>query len=338
MTARCKHIHRVPVPPPRSADAHKGTFGRVLVVGGSVGMAGAPALAGLAALRSGAGLVTIAVPESVQPSVAIMCPCATTIPLPETRDGRIDPPAAERKLKRLGLLDAPPDGALPDVVAIGPGVGRGPATYGAQFWHLIDAFRQLGVPAVIDADALNLAPQGGRQATKGWQTLNHARTVITPHPGELARMLKTPTGQIQADREGQAVRTAQAMRARSSPDDAPPVVVLKGAGTIVTDGKLVYRNCSGNPGMATGGSGDVLTGAIAALIGQGMTPFDAAVAGVYFHGLAGDLAAKRLGQVSMIATDIIEALPAAFQQKPLRSLGQPTPAAAKPSGSERYRA
>lgn len=333
-----KHIRRVPPLPPRATDAHKGSFGRVLVIGGSVGMAGAPALAGLSALRSGAGLVTIAIPESVQPSVAIMCPCATTIPLPETRDGRIDPPAAERKLKRLGLLDAPPDGALPDVLAIGPGVGRGPATYGTQFWHLIDAFRRLHVPAVIDADALNLAPQGGRQGAKGWHTLNHARTIMTPHPGELARMLKTTAGQIQADREGHAVRTAQAMRANSSPDAAPPVVVLKGAGTIVTDGELVYTNNSGNPGMATGGSGDVLTGAIAALIGQGMSPFDAATAGVYFHGLAGDLAAKRLGQVSMIAMDIIAALPEAFPRKPLRGLGQPTPAAAQSGTRERYRA
>lgn len=337
MTANRRHIHRVPVLPARAADAHKGTFGRVLVVGGSVGMAGAPALAGLAALRSGAGLVTIAVPESVQPSVAIMCPCATTIPLPETRDGRIDPPAAERKLKCLGLLDVPPDGAPPDVVAIGPGVGRGPAKYGTQFWHLIDAIRRLGVPAVIDADALNLAPQGGREGAKGWRHLGHARTVITPHPGELARLLETSTDQIQADREGHAVRTAQAMQTNSGPDGSPPVVVLKGAATIVTDGELVYTNNSGNPGMATGGSGDVLTGAIAALIGQGMTPFDAAVAGVYFHGLAGDLAAKKLGQVSMIAMDIIEALPAAFQRKPRRGLGQPTPAA-QASTPERYRA
>jgi len=337
MAAKCKHIHRVSSLRPRPADAHKGTFGRVLVVGGSVGMAGAPALAGLAALRSGAGLVTIAVPESVQPSVAIMCPCATTIPLPETRDGRIDPPAAERKLKRLGLLEPPPNGTPPDVLAVGPGIGRGPSTYGIEFWHLIDAFRRLGVPTVIDADALNLAPQRGRQGGKGWQQLNHSRTVITPHPGELARMLKTSTGQIQADREGQAVRTAQAMSAHSNPDCSPPVVVLKGAATVVTDGKSVYTNNSGNPGMATGGSGDVLTGAIAALIGQGMAPFDAAVAGVYFHGLAGDLAAKKLGQVSMIAMDIIDALPAAFQKKPLRGLGHPTPAA-QTGTPERYRA
>lgn len=337
MTAKCRHIHRVPVLLPRAADAHKGTFGRVLIVGGSVGMAGAPALAGLAALRSGAGLATIAVPESVQPSVAIMCPCATTVPLPETRDGRIDPPAAERRLKKLGLLGVPPDGARPDVVAIGPGVGRGPATYGTQFWQLIEAIRRLGVPAVIDADALNLAPQGGLEAAKGWQHFDHARTVITPHPGELARLLETSIAQIQADREGHAIRTAQAMRANSSPDGSPPVVVLKGAATIVTDGELVYTNNSGNPGMATGGSGDVLTGMIAALIGQGMTPFDAAIAGVYFHGLAGDLAAKRLGQVSMIATDIIDALPEAFQKKPRRGLGQPIPAA-QAGTPEHYRA
>ncbi len=337
MTTECKHVHRVPLLPPRATDAHKGSFGRVLVVGGSVGMAGAPALAGLAALRSGAGLVTIAVPESIQPTVAGVCPCATTIPLPETRDGRIDPPAAEHKLAKLGYLDGGPDGNPPDVLAIGPGVGRGPAVYGVEFWQLIDAFRKLGVPAVIDADALNIAPHPGSKGVKGWQSLNHARTVITPHPGELGRMLEIGTRQIQSDREGHAVRTAQAMRASSDPEAAPPVVVLKGAGTVITDGEFVYTNSTGNPGMATGGSGDVLTGAIAALIGQGMTPFDAAVAGVYFHGLAGDLAAKRLGQISLMASDIIDALPAAFQQKPLRRLGRATPATDQPGTPERYR-
>jgi ADP-dependent NAD(P)H-hydrate dehydratase len=340
MTADRKHIHHVPTPPARPADAHKGSFGRVLVVGGSVGMAGAPSLAALSALRSGAGLVTIAVPESVQPAVSIICPCATTIPLPETRDGRIDPPAAQRRLKRLGYLDSSPGGNPPDVLAIGPGVGRGPVEYGVHFWQLIDAFRELGVPAVIDADALNIAPQPDRQGSKGWQELDHARTIITPHPGELARLLKTTTGQVQADREGHAVRTAQAMRAYSNSKAPPPVVVLKGAGTVVTDGEFVYINNTGNPGMATGGSGDVLTGMIAALIGQNLTPFDAAIAGVYFHGRAGDIAAKRLGQISLIASDLIDALPEAFQQKPLRGLGQPAKPSSRPARNtrpERYR-
>lgn len=338
MTADPKHVHRVPALPPRATDAHKGTFGRVLVIGGSVGMAGAPALAGLAALRSGAGLTIIAVPAPIQPTVAAICPCATTIPLPETRDGKIDPPAAQRKLKRMGYLEAPPSGNPPDVLAIGPGVGRGPAVYGVQFWQLVDAFRQLDVPAVIDADALNIAPHPGRKGVKGWQSLNHARTVITPHPGELGRMLEIGTAEIQSDREGHAIRTAQAMRANSNPEAASPVVVLKGAGTVVTDGEFVYVNSTGNPGMATGGSGDVLTGMIAALIGQGMMPFDAAVAGVYFHGLAGDLAAKRLGQVSLIASDLIDCLPEAFQQKPRRALGRSTPATSPPGTAERYRA
>jgi len=338
MTADRKHIHHVPTPPVRAVDAHKGGFGRVLVVGGSVGMAGAPSLAALSALRSGAGLATVAVPESVQPAVSIICPCATTVPLPETRDGRIDPLAAQRKLKRLGYFDSSPSGNPPDVLAIGPGVGRGPAEYGLHFWQLIDAFRELGVPAVIDADALNIAPQPDGKGSKAWQKLDHARTVITPHPGELARLLRTTTGQVQADREGYALRTAQAMRANSNSKAPPPVVVLKGARTVVTDGELVYINNTGNPGMATGGSGDVLTGMIAALIGQGMTPFDAAIAGVCFHGLAGDLAGRKLGQVSMIATDIIDALPEAFQRKPLRGLGHPTPATTQSRTGGRYRA
>jgi NAD(P)H-hydrate epimerase len=212
------------------------------------------------------------------------------------------------------------------------------AAYGVQFWELIDAFRQLGIPAVVDADALNIAPQPARQGSKGWQQSDHARTVITPHPGELARMLQMTAGQIQTDREGHAIRTAQAMRAHSDPGAPRPVVVLKGAGSIVTDGEFVYANNTGNPGMATGGSGDVLTGAIAALIGQGMTLIDAAIAGTYFHGLAGDLAAKRLGQMSLIASDIIDALPEAFQKKPLRGLGRSAASMGQQTGTaEHYR-
>lgn len=278
-------------------------------------MAGAPSLVGLAALRSGAGLVTIAAPASVQPTVATICPCATTIALPETSGGQINPPAARRALKAHGLLSPAPDGTPPDVLVVGPGVGRGSPEYGHQLWELIDAFRRgAGVPVVIDADALNLAHRTMPDDPDGWDTWDHPRTVITPHPGELARMHGVTTRDIQADRQGYAVRTAREMSAHPSrTDNNPrPVVVLKGAGTVVTDGTRVYTNRTGNPGMATGGSGDVLAGVIGALIGQGMACFDAAVAGVYLHGLAGDAAARRLGQVSLIATDIIDALPEAF--------------------------
>jgi NAD(P)H-hydrate epimerase len=199
------------------------------------------------------------------------------------------------------------------VLVTGPGVGQGSPEYAAAFWELINAFRSGPlVPAVIDADALNLAWRSTPQSPGGWDAQYHFRTVITPHPGELARMHGVTTGQIQADREGFAVRTARMMSAQRDEPDYTAVVVLKGARTIVTDGSRIYVNTTGNPGMATGGSGDVLAGLIGALIGQGMDALDAAVAGVYLHGVAGDQAARRLGQVSMIATDIIDALSEAF--------------------------
>lgn len=299
--------------PPRAADAHKGDFGRVLVLGGSVGMAGAPSLAALAALRAGAGLVTAAVPRSIQPTVAALCPCATTLGLPETTTGQIDPQKARKLLQDRGLLSESERGTPPDVFVAGPGVGLGSPSYAAVFWDLINAFRNGPlVPAVLDADALNLARRTTRQAPGGWDGQYHFRTIITPHPGELGRWHAVSAAQVQADREGFAVRTARRMAARRSEPEYTPVVVLKGAGTIVTDGRRIYVNRTGNAGMATGGSGDVLAGVIAALVGQGLDTFDAAATGVYVHGLAGDLAAKRLGQVSLIATDLLDALPEAF--------------------------
>lgn len=310
-----QRVRAVPRLPKRAADAHKGDFGRVLVLGGSVGMAGAPSLAGLGALRGGAGLVTIAVPASIQPTVAGLCPCATTIALPETASGQIDPVAARRLFVDRGLLSAQPEGSPPDVLVAGPGVGRGPPAFAAALWELINAFRNGPlVPAVIDADALNLIRRSCPDAPAGWDAQYHFRTVITPHPGELGRMHGVGAGEIQADREGFAVRTARLMSGRRGEPDYTPVVVLKGAGTIVTDGTRLYVNRTGNPGMATGGTGDVLAGLIAALMGQGLEAFEAAVAGAYLHGLAGDLAARDQGQVSLIATDLLETLPRAIAQ------------------------
>jgi len=319
MTASCKRIQKIPPLPARPADAHKGSFGRVLVVGGSRSMLGAPALVGLSALRSGAGLATLAVPASVQPAIATLCPCATSLPLPETPTGQIDPVGARRRFKEVGLLDPAGGGAVPDAVVVGPGVGQGPAKYGHQLWELINAFRSAARPAmVLDADALNLAWRTTPGGPDGWDGQAHYRTVITPHPGELARMHGTTAGKIQADREGFAVRTARMMNANGSEPDYTAVVVLKGAGTVVTDGTCIYVNPTGNPGMATGGSGDVLAGMIGALLGQGLTCFHAAVAAVYFHGLAGDLAAGKLGQIPLIATDIIDALPEALAERNAR--------------------
>lgn len=306
-----QQVQTIPRLPPRSPDSHKGTFGRVLVLGGSVGMLGAPSLVAMAAQRSGAGLVTAAVPGSIQSPVATLCPCATTIGLPETDKGQIEPIAARKRFASLGWFAAGSAETRPPVLVTGPGIGRGTIEYARQLWELINAFRNGPLtPAVIDADALNLTQRSVPESPASWDTQPHARTVITPHPGEMARMHDVTTAEVQADRVGYAVRTARMMAAAGAQDG--PVVVLKGAQTIVTDGQQIYINTTGNPGMATGGSGDVLAGVIGAIIGEGLSCFDAAVLGVYVHGLAGDLAAQQLGQISLIATDLIDTLPEAF--------------------------
>ncbi len=259
----------LPPLPDRPVDAHKGHFGRVLVVGGSVGMAGAPALAALAALRSGAGLVRVACPPEIRGTVATLVPCATL----------------------GGLRDN--DRYRPTVRAVGPGAGD--TLVQDLPWILQDR----DTPAVIDADGLNTLAN-----MKQWWTALHQRCVLTPHPGEFARLL-TGTA-IPAGQERPALARALAERCGA-------VVVLKGHHTVVCAGDQVFVNDTGNAGMATAGSGDVLTGMIAAWIAQGMAPFEAACLGVYLHGVAGDLAAGDFGEISMIATDIIDALPEAIQ-------------------------
>jgi ADP-dependent NAD(P)H-hydrate dehydratase len=275
-------------------------------------MIGAPALAANAALRGGAGLAIVACPATVQLSVAALCPCATSIPLPDTARGSLDPKRAQREFQAAGLFSR--EGA-PSVVAAGPGLSRGNAAFDDAWLALLHAFGAARVPLVLDADGLNAWHKSGGRRRVGWDTVRHYRTIITPHPGEMARLHETTTAAVQADREGFAVRTAQQLAAAQPNDsDYQPVVVLKGAGTIVTDGRRIYVNRTGNPGMATGGSGDVLTGLIAALIGQGLSCLDAAVLGVYLHGLAGDLAAQQLGEESLTAADLIDFLPAAFRR------------------------
>ena len=281
-----QETHIVPNLPLRPSDGHKGLFGKVLIIGGSRGMSGAAALAGKAALRSGAGLVRIAAPEEVVPIVAGLEPAYTTLPLAQNREGQLS-------TKSIGtLLDAV---AASDIVAFGPGLG-----VGRDLRSILETLLRINkLKLVIDADGLNnlsLLPQ--------WHTINTAELVLTPHPGEMRRLwpsvLRTDLPQ---DRIQQAGQFIQATRT---------TLVLKGAGTVVANGQSVYVNKTGNPGMATGGSGDVLTGAIAALIGQNLSLWEAAVLGTYIHGLAGDLAAVRLGQIGMTATDIIEALPNAW--------------------------
>ncbi|HPF38354.1 MAG TPA: NAD(P)H-hydrate dehydratase [Phycisphaerae bacterium] len=303
-------ISKLPKLPSRETDAHKGDFGRVLVIGGSRGMIGAPALTANAALRVGAGLVTIACPESIYQSVAVLCPCATTIPLPETPKGQLDPVRALKVIDEARSFGAP---ARPSVVAAGPGLGRGNVRFDQSWRSLIHAFAvERQVPVVLDADGLNamptILPTDGEKVAWDWSNLT-----LTPHPGEFARLCGTTAGDVQSRRRELLIAAARAVNARD--DDAPDmrcVILLKGAGTLVCDGDRITENKTGNPGMATGGSGDVLTGVIAGLIAQGLAPFDAAILGAHIHGKAGDLAGAELTQQGMIATDILAALPRAI--------------------------
>lgn len=265
--------------PARPEDSHKGSFGSVLIVAGSRGMSGAAALSGLGALRGGAGLVTVAVPAAIQATVAAIEPSYLTVALADDADGRISRHADAEVLARAKHATA---------VAIGPGWGKSPDL--AELAHCI--YTNVERPLVVDADALNAlasSPGGFPNAPPG------AARIITPHPGEFARLTTTQTKTIQHDREALATQFAR---------EHGVVVVLKGHGTVVSDGEKLAVNTTGNSGMATGGTGDVLTGLTAALLAQGMAPFEAAQLAVYLHGLAGDLAAAEHGAPGMIASDL----------------------------------
>jgi len=280
-------IEVVPRLEARRVDAHKGDFGRVCIIAGSVGMSGAAALAGRAALRAGAGLVRVATPRSVLPIVASIEPSFTTVALAEDAGGRIAGKAINK------ILDAVEQN---DVLAFGPGVG---VSAGLRT-ILQTLLRRDGLRLIVDADGLN-----NLAGLKGWADVLKAEVVLTPHPGEMKRLWAAAFREGPPDeRVEQAAKFAQ---------KTGTVVVLKGAGTVASDGQRVYVNKTGNPGMATAGSGDVLMGVIAALAGQGLSNLDAAILGAYVHGLAGDIAAEKVGQTSLIATDIIDALGDAFK-------------------------
>ncbi|NNJ27782.1 NAD(P)H-hydrate dehydratase [Alienimonas chondri] len=296
-------VHRItPVPvtsiprhPDRAAESHKGDYGRVLILAGSRGMAGAAALSGLGALRGGAGLVTVACPETVADVVTGIEPGLMTRPLPTTGGHLID--------HRDGHWLADLDDLKPDVWAVGPGLGRSEAAQRAvqELWESCEE------PAVFDADALNaLADQGGDWADPPAD----AARVLTPHPGEFMRLLIGSDMQPEEDFEWtpENRESLATMFAR----EHNVVLLLKGSRTLVTDGERLFENRTGNPGMASGGCGDVLTGLIAALIGQGMEPFEAACCGAHLHGRAGDLAAAELSQPGMIASDLPRFLATAF--------------------------
>lgn len=281
-------VRTVPTLEPRPQDGHKGTFGKVCIVAGSVGMSGAAALAGRAALRAGSGLVRVATARSALPVVASLDPCYTTIPLADDGAGRIGARAIDAILDTVGENDA---------MAIGPGMG----TSSALRSIVETLLRQEGLRLVIDGDGLN-----NLSRLKGWPRTLKAEVILTPHPGEMQRLWR---GLFRAEMPRLREETAAQVAAATH-----TVVALKGAGTVVTDAERLYVNNTGNPGMATAGSGDVLTGVITALVGQGQDRFEATVLGVHLHGLAGDIAAGRHGQISMMATDILDALPEAFRK------------------------
>ena len=284
-------VKKIPRLPRRKSDSHKGDFGRILIVGGSRGMIGAPALAASAALRSGAGLVKMALPDRIQLTTAALEPCATSLALPDTAAGTF-------ALAAVAKIISAAKGH--DVIAIGPGLGT--STVLTKMLATVIALPNK--PMVIDADGLN-----NLSNVKNWPKKireKRAKLILTPHPGEARRLWSSLSkSAYPKDRQAAALGLAR---------DSKQTVVLKGAGTIVTDGSRVYKNTTGNPGLATGGTGDVLTGIIAALLGQGLDLFNSAVLGVYLHGRAGDLAAEMVGQVSLTAADLLEVLPDALRQ------------------------
>lgn len=283
-----EQIKKIPKLKPRAVESHKGDFGKIAVIAGSVGMAGAAALAGRATLRAGAGLVRVAVPKSILPTVASIEQSFTAIPLAEDSSGRISAKAINDILNIVSENDC---------IAFGPGVG-----ISGSIKSIIETLiTQPDLRMVMDADGLN-----NLSGIKNWPEKLKAKLILTPHPGEMKRLWKGLFREpLPTDRKQQALRFAQRTNT---------TIVLKGSGTVVTDGNKFYINKTGNAGMATAGSGDCLTGIIAALIGQKLDDFDAAVLGAYIHGSAGDIAAEKFGQVSLIATDIIDSLGSAFKR------------------------
>jgi NAD(P)H-hydrate epimerase len=286
-----------PLLAPRSRDANKGSYGHVLVIGGSLGKAGAAAMAGFSALRAGAGLSTVATPKSVLATVAAFHPEVMTEPLAETEQGTIS-------LEALGSgLDALLERKT---LAIGPGISRNSET--AEFVRAIvkrgdaSSFGNSVVNMVVDADGLNAFEGAADKLNGRGQTL-----VITPHPGEMARLTGLSIAEIQANRLEVARNFAREHKL---------IVVLKGHRTLIAapDG-AVWVNPTGNPGMATGGTGDILTGMVAGLIAQHpQHALEATALAVYLHGLAGDLASASVGESSLVATDLVRFLPQAFAE------------------------
>ena len=277
MHRELNHQQVLQILPDRDASAHKGDFGKILLLCGSVGYTGAAYLAAMGALRSGGGLVFLGVPQSIYAIEAIKLNEAVVFPLPD-KDGKLSETAIPEILERLPKMNA---------VLIGPGLSQSEGVFAVVKAVLEHA----ECPVVVDADGINVL--------SGHKNILRDRTnptVLTPHAGEFARL-----GGVVADgRQTAAEKMAQELGC---------IVLLKGKGTVITDGKTTYINPTGNPGMAVGGSGDVLSGILTALLGQGIEPLEATACAVYLHGAAGDLCAKELGQYGMLPTDMLNVLP-----------------------------
>lgn len=280
-----KPILSPPPLPERPADAHKGSFGHVLVTAGSSGMTGAAALCALASLRSGAGLASVAAPAPLMPLILPSTPEVTWLGL-ETDPARLMPEDVNAVLEHLSEKST--------VLAIGPGLGRHEGTAAAVRRILTESPR----PAVVDADAL-FAFKGEPEALRNVP----GPCILTPHPGEMSTLLGISTPEVQEDRRKTAAEAA---------GKTGKIVVLKGHETIVTNGDDFYVGRTGGPALAKGGTGDVLTGMTAAFLAQGLEPLGAAVLAVHLHGLAGDMAAAELGDSSVLARDILDRIPEAF--------------------------
>ena len=263
--------------PERSLTAHKGNFGKLLLLCGSRGYTGAAALAAMGALRTGAGLVYLGVPESIYAIEAVKLTEPIVFPLPE-QDGMLSGCACHEIKKKMQGKDA---------VLIGPGLGSSESTY-MVVQTVLNSFTG---PVVLDADGINVL-------TRNINILRSRTnpTIITPHLGEFRRI----GGNVENDRAESAAEFARRNNC---------IVVLKGHNTVITDGNICYVNPTGNPGMAVGGSGDVLAGIIVSLLGQGLSPIEAAACGVWLHGMAGDICADEIGQYGMLPTDILNVLP-----------------------------
>jgi hydroxyethylthiazole kinase-like uncharacterized protein yjeF len=271
----------------RKKDTHKGDYGHLLIIGGSPGLTGAVCLAGISALRSGCGLVTIGIPETLNHIIEIKLTEVMSLPLPETEEHFISEKAVDKVLKFINEKI--------DAVLIGPGISLNSET--KKFVNKI--ITEIDRKLIIDADALKIISENIDILKK-----LKVKPVLTPHPGEMKYLTGFEISYIQKNRKEIAEKFAREYNV---------VLVLKGYRTVVTDGKNTYINLTGNPGMATAGSGDVLAGIIGSFLAQGEDEFISAKYGVLIHGLAGDIAVKEKGETSLIASDIIEKLPFVFK-------------------------